>query len=120
MMLTTSLWLDRVYFYLSFPAVAPQRHTGLTILGSTFAETLVLLEGYGSMTARPHTATWMHRFRGKQSCRSHASRRDARFAHPANPGWDLAVCRKNGILRLYPQLANPCNTGIEEILGVLM
>ena len=43
-----------------------------------------------------------------------------RFAHQAYPVWDLAVSRKNGMIRPYLQLANLSNTGYEEIPGVLM
>jgi iron complex outermembrane receptor protein len=43
-----------------------------------------------------------------------------RFARQAYPVWDLAVSRKNRIVRPYLQLANLSNTGYEEIPGVLM
>jgi iron complex outermembrane receptor protein len=43
-----------------------------------------------------------------------------RFAHQVYPVWDLAVSRKNGMIRPYLQLANLSNTGHEEIPSVLM
>jgi outer membrane cobalamin receptor len=43
-----------------------------------------------------------------------------RFEHQAYPVWDLAVARKEGLIRPYLQLANLSNTGYEEIPGVLM
>ena len=58
-MLTTSSCLEKVHFYVSFPAVAPKGvQAYLAILGSTFASTLVLLEGYESNDGQtPHHDT---------------------------------------------------------------
>jgi hypothetical protein len=43
-----------------------------------------------------------------------------RFEHQAYPVWDLALSRKEGMIRPYLQLANLSNTGFEEIPGVRM
>jgi outer membrane cobalamin receptor len=43
-----------------------------------------------------------------------------RFEQEAYPVWDLALARKEGMIRPYLQLANLSNTGYEEIPGVIM
>lgn len=43
-----------------------------------------------------------------------------RFEHHAYPVWDLAIARKQGMIRPYIQFANLSNTGYQEIPGVIM